>query len=64
MASFLCFSHMLFSYYLAIQFCEILYVYIFLVVGYLFQNLFPEKLKIAEGFGGQLKVLGAHCLTF
>jgi hypothetical protein len=47
MTSFLWFSHMLFSYYLAIQFCEILYVYIFLAVGYWIQNLFPEKLKIA-----------------
>jgi len=46
MASFLWVSHVLFSY-LAIQFCEILYVYIFLAVGYWFQSVFPEKVKIA-----------------
>ena len=47
MTSYLWFSHTLFSYYLVIPFSEILYVYIFLAVAYWFQNLFPEKLKIA-----------------
>lgn len=62
MTSFLSVSHMLFSYYLAVQFCEILYVYIFLAVEYWLQNLFPGKLKISEGFVGPLNVLCAHCL--
>jgi hypothetical protein len=62
MTSFLWFSHMLFSYCLAIWFCEIPYLYIFLTVAYWFQNLFPEMLKIALGFGGPLNVLCAHCL--
>jgi len=34
MTSFLWFSHMQFSYYLAFQFSEILYVYISLAVAY------------------------------